>query len=115
MSLLMAALRDKLTVCDELSAVAGIIDRPIVEYSRRQGRAEAPEAAPGVALVGRNSRSGSEPQVRNEVRAPRSAPSLICHLRRRSEARVGPLASFGNTAIGVERKSDTTDLAVTAH
>ena len=45
----------------------------------------------------------------------RDPPSLICHLRRRSEARVGPLASFGNTAIGVERKSDTTDLAVTVH
>ena len=45
----------------------------------------------------------------------RDPPSLMWHLRRRSEARVGPLASFGNTAIGVERKSHTTDLAVTVH
>src|SRR4051794_39092983 len=53
-------------------------------------------------LVDCNSRSGSE----RSVRAPRSAPSA----RRRSEARVGPLASFGNAAIGGERKSDTADL-----
>jgi len=58
-------------------------------------------------LVGRNGRSGSE----RSALAPRSATRA----RRRSEARVGPLASFGNAAIGVERKPDTTDLAVTAH
>jgi len=28
---------------------------------------------------------------------------------------VTPIASFGNAAIGVERKSDTPDLAVTVH
>jgi len=43
--------------------------------------------------------------------ARRSAPSA----RRRSEARVGPLASCGNAAIGVERKPDSIELGVTGH
>jgi hypothetical protein len=57
--------------------------------------------------VDRDSRSGSE----RSAMAPRTASSA----RRRSEARVVPLASFGNAAIGVVRKPDTTDLAVTVH
>jgi cbb3-type cytochrome oxidase maturation protein len=41
--------------------------------------------------------------------APRSAPGA----RRRSEARVGPIASSGNTAIGAERKPDGIESGVT--
>jgi cbb3-type cytochrome oxidase maturation protein len=41
--------------------------------------------------------------------ATRSAPSA----RRRSEARVGPLASCGNAVIGAERKPDSIELGVT--
>ena len=63
----------------------------------------------------RNTRSGSEPQVPNEVRAPRSVPSLSWPMRLRGEARVGPLRASANAAIGVDRKFDTTDLAVTVH
>jgi len=43
--------------------------------------------------------------------AGRSAPSA----RRRSEARVAPLASFGNAAIGADRSPDSPELGVTGH
>jgi hypothetical protein len=54
-----------------------------------------------------NSQIGSERQRYDAaIRAERKAP-------KRSKG--GPLASFGNAAIGVKRKSDTFDLAATGH
>ena len=47
--------------------------------------------------------------------ARRSAPSLSWQMMRRSEARVSPLASCGNAAIGVEGKPDSIELGVTGH
>src|SRR5947207_13016598 len=43
--------------------------------------------------------------------APLSGPSA----RHRCAARVGPLASSGNAAIGTESKPDTTDSLITGH
>jgi hypothetical protein len=51
--------------------------------------------------------------------ALRSASSLMWQMRRRSEARVRPLASCGNAAIGVEphlaTEPDSIELGVTGH
>src|ERR1700682_2394065 len=58
-------------------------------------------------LVACNVRFGTE----RSGMARRSASSAS----RRSEARVGPLASCGNAAIGVERKPDSIELGVTGH
>ena len=45
----------------------------------------------------------------------RSASRRSWQMRRRSEAMVSPIASCGNDAIGVERKSGTPDWAVAVH
>ena len=66
-------------------------------------------------LVACNVRFGTE----RSGMARRSAPSLSCQMRRRSEARVSPLARCGNAAIGVEphlaTEPDRIELGVTGH